>query len=83
MTLQDFTIGTAIPNDGWMQLTIIKGKVQQEVVHIFYSNIYNSDVTCLSFKIEVYNVWMFVNPNRIAMLLGINRPTTDVTIFPN
>ncbi len=42
-TLRDFTIGMTIPNDGWLQITIIKGKVQQEAIHIFYSNIHNTD----------------------------------------
>lgn len=26
-TLHDFTIGTTIPHDGWLQITVIKGTV--------------------------------------------------------
>lgn len=60
-TLRDFTMGTMIPNDAWMQRTIIKGKVQQEAICILYSNIHNTDYTHLSFKTEVYGVWMLIN----------------------
>lgn len=58
-------------------------KVQQEAVHIFYSNIYNIDYTQLSFETKVYGVRMLINPDQVSMLLGIARPSAGVVVFPN
>lgn len=45
ITLRDFTIATQVPYDGWKQLTIIKGDIQQEVVRIFFVNAHNPNFT--------------------------------------
>lgn len=82
-TLRDFTIGTVILNDVWIQIIVIKGTVQQEAVRIFYSNIHNINFTNLSFEIEVYGVRILINPDQVAMILEIARPTTDIVAFPN
>lgn len=66
-----------------MQITIIKSKVQEEVVRIFYSNIHNTNYTQLLFKMEVYGVGMLINPNRVSMLLGIVCPLANAMVFPN
>lgn len=83
MTLHDFTLGTTVHNDGWLQLIVIKGKVQQDVIHIFYSNIHHIDYTQLSFETEVYRVRMLIDPDRVSMLLGITYPSANVIVFPN
>lgn len=66
-----------------MQITVIKGTVQQQAVKIFFSNIHNTNFTNLSFETEVYRVRMLINPYWAMMLLGIARPITNIAIFPN
>lgn len=60
----------------------IKGEVQEEVVHVFWSNIHVSNLNTLSFSTKVYGVQMDMDPFMLSTLLGIARPIGQVVVFP-
>lgn len=60
---------------------IIKGKVQEEVVWVFWSNIHDSSLEYLTFCTKVYGVQMDVNPSALSTLLGIVRPIGQTVAF--
>lgn len=78
-----FHLGDINPNNEWKQITLIKGVAQQEVIRIFFANIYSLNYTKLFFETKVYEVRMLINPDCISQLLGIFLPKIDLALFPN
>lgn len=81
-TLYNVSVGHNLFPIGWKDFMSIKGILQEEAMHIFYTNIHASKITQLYFRIEVYGVHMEIDPDVISTLLGIDYPDEDVVEFP-
>lgn len=67
---------------GWSPLFEVQGLVQDEVVRIFYSNVFNENHATLSFYTSVNKVPIHINPNYISHVTGIPREFNNPITFP-